>query len=153
MKETPLVRKSLHKPYWYDKTSYVHSRNFGILIYFLIIYLILSVVLGFLYSLNTTIISLVVLLGVILAFKLYNSYHYRYYRLIKRTIQKSHLKEKRYIIQTCISGKKIEEIGEEKNRRWLDFYIADNRGFDYIKNAEYRFNEATTNRKVTDEIL
>ena len=97
-------------------------------------------------------IGLPIIISTIIVYLFYTLNH-RYHRLVERTVIQGRYKDTSVYIQSFISRRKLKEIGEEKNRRWLDFYIADNNRFDYIENAEYRFNEATTNPKVIDEVL
>ncbi|MFT5819186.1 MAG: ABC-type multidrug transport system fused ATPase/permease subunit [Crocinitomix sp.] len=152
MKETSQVRKSLHKPYCYDKTSYKHNRDLGKFIYFLLICLILSVTSGFLFSLSTCIISIAVIFGAtygaITVLRWYNLNHYRYYRLIKRTEQNGHRKIEHYVVQTCISNKKIEQFSKNKNVKWK---LA--KDCSQIEDAEIYFDIKTIEKKVTETVI
>lgn len=148
MNETSQIRKSLYKLYWYDKNSYEHYKNYEMLIYFFIIYLILSIIAGYLYSLNITIASLAVLLGGIIAFKLYNSSHYRYFRLIKRITQIGNNERESYIIQTYISTKKIEEFSKDKNVKWKTA-----KDYSELEEAECYFDQKTIKKEVTETVI
>ncbi|MDO5968678.1 hypothetical protein Q4Q35_02555 [Flavivirga aquimarina] len=77
---------------------------------------------------------------------MYTNFYYRYYRLIKRTEQRGPNKKQYYVVQTCLSSKKLEKFLIKKRVKWKDVESGTK------ENIEAFFDQKTIEKKV-DEIL
>ena len=150
MKKTPQVRKSLHKPYWYDKTNYDHTSNIGLLEVANLPFTV-AIVLGILYSWWFLFGLGVSIVLTILIFKWYNTSYYRYFRLIKRIEKRGDKEHIFYVIQSCVSREKSEKLLMTQDVKWKDyksFYSSTGR-----ERAEQFFDQKTIKKEVKEAVL
>lgn len=158
------VRKSIRRPAFFDLFMEMHQitrlqlKPFFSLLFFIGVLLFLAVFatipLSF-YNKDPSwvfFIGLPLLLCIIGVYLFYIKTH-RYHRLISRTVTQGRYKDTSVYIQSFLTRKKIKNIGDEKDRKWKDFYIKNNNWMDYKENASFRFNEDTIKPKITEELL
>ncbi|MDO5968677.1 hypothetical protein Q4Q35_02550 [Flavivirga aquimarina] len=154
MKETPQVRKSLHKPYRYDNTNRCNRGDMSL--FLLMIFIALITIFGFLVIYLTIHLSLYILgisvVVMIVAFKIYNTFYHRYYRILKITEQQGKNENRiYYAVQSCISYKKLEKIVHKGNATWRNvksFYNDSGK-----KEAEAFFDRKTIENKGSDIVI
>ncbi|GAA3612315.1 hypothetical protein GCM10022396_31810 [Flavivirga amylovorans] len=112
---------------------------FGLLVIFLTIHLSL-------YILGASVVVMMIL------FKIHNTFYHRYYRIIKRTEQSGQNEDHvYYVVQSCISYKKLEKIIYNKNVKWKDvesFYSDSHK-----KEAEAFFDRKTIENKGGETVI
>ncbi|WP_271768450.1 hypothetical protein [Aquimarina algiphila] len=157
MKEPPLIRKSIYKPYRYDNTINSHAENLEMVFFMMIPLLICSVIMHLSITAWFLPIFGISIIVVIFLFKLYNNLYHRYYRIIKRTEQKGQNEEAvYYIVQSYISYKKPEKIVLDKNIKWTDvesFYSSNGEDPSERRKAELFFDQKTIKNKVDDLVI
>ncbi len=150
MKNIPQIRKSLHKPFWYDRTNGDHIRNFEL---FGVTNLPISaiIVLGILYSVWFLIGLGVSVVLVVIIFKIYNTKYHRYFRLIERIEKRGDNENLFYIVQSCVSSHKSEKNITKQNVKWKDyesFYSSSDRD-----KAEEFLDQKTIEKVVNHKVL
>ncbi|WP_271782318.1 hypothetical protein [Aquimarina algiphila] len=157
MKESPQIRKSIHKPYRYDNTIYGHTESFEMLFFMMIPLLVGVLIMHFNISSWSFPIFGISIVGAIFLFKLYNIIYHRYYRIIKRTEQKGQNEEAvYYVIQSYISYKKLEKIVREKNLNWIDvesYYSSYGDDPSVRREAECFFDQKTIENEVDEVVI
>ncbi|UII19119.1 hypothetical protein [Fulvivirga ligni] len=158
------VRKSLRRPTFLDSFMEMHNLTrlqlkpyFPVLILLAIVIcfsLFFSVLLSLVNQDPSWVLFISLpLLMTTLAFYLFYTKMIRYHRLVKRTVTQGRYKKTSIFIQSFISRKELISIGDEKDRKWQDFYIKNTLWLDYEENPKNRFNEDTMEVKVFEEFV
>ncbi len=150
MKKTAQIRKSLHKPYWYDRTNGDHINNIELLVS-TNLPVTVAIVLGllynpwFLYALGLFVVLVVII------FKWYNNNFDRYFRLIKRIEKRGHKENIFYVVQSSILAKKNGKPFVEEGVKWKDcetFYSNSGK-----EEAAQFFDQKTIKKEVGEQVL